>query len=171
MLAKARLLSGLGGLVAVRGGGVWGGDAPLGGSEGLAAEGRGLQAALPRRLPGSLDGIVGALILVRRPGNRIGWLFCAVGLLWPLESFAEQYAHLGLLTAPGSLPGAAAMAWLQNWLLWLFWPGTVVYLLLLFPTGAPPSRRWWPVPWAVALFAVTMVLTSLVSPGRFNDVM
>jgi signal transduction histidine kinase len=63
------------------------------------------------------------------------------------------------------------MAWLQNWLLWLFWPGTVVYLLLLFPTGAPPSRRWWPVAWAAALFAVTMVLTSLVSPGRFNDVM
>src|SRR5712691_10976398 len=49
--------------------------------------------------------------------------------------------------------------------------GIVGYLLLLFPTGAPPSRRWWPVAWAAALFAVTMVLTSLVSPGRFNDVM
>src|SRR5712691_5677286 len=171
MLARARLLYGLAGLVAVASVCLCLVDAILAGSNGPALEGNWLQAAIPRLLTGSLYGIVGALILVRRPGNRIGWLFCAVGLLWPLESFAEQYAHFGLLTAPGSLPGAATMAWLQSWLLWLFWPGTVVYLLLLFPTGAPPSRRWWPVAWAAALFAVTMVLTSLVSPGRFNDVM
>jgi signal transduction histidine kinase len=69
------------------------------------------------------------------------------------------------------LPGAAVMAWLQSWLLWLFWPGSVVYLLLLFPTGAPPSRRWWPVAGATVLFAITMVVESLVSPGRYNDVM
>lgn len=171
MPARPRLLYGLASLVAVTSVGLCVVDAIFTQSNSPALAGNGLQSAVPRLFLGSLYGIVGALILVRRPGNRIGWLFCAVGLLWPLESFAEQYAHLGLLTAPGSLPGAAVMAWLQSWLLWLFWPGTVVYLLLLFPTGGPPSRRWWPIAWVTGLFAVTMVLDSLVSPGRFNDVM
>jgi signal transduction histidine kinase len=171
MAAKPRLLYGLAGLVAVTSVGLCVVDAILTQSNSPSLQGNWFQSAVPRLLLGSLYGIVGALILVRRPGNVIGWLFCAVGLLWPLESFAEQYAHLGLLTAPGSLPGATAMAWLQNWLLWLFWPGTVVYLLLLFPTGRPPSRRWWPVAWTTVLFAVIMVVESLVSPGRFNDVM
>ena len=171
MPAKPRLLYGLAGLIAVSSIGLCVLDAILAGSNSPGLNANWLQSALPRLLTGSLYAIVGALILVRRPSNRIGWLFCAVGLLWPMESFAEQYAHFGLLTAPGSLAGAAAMAWLQSWLLWLFWPGTVVYLLLLFPTGAPPSRRWWPVAWATALFAVIMVLDSLISPGRLNDVM
>ena len=172
MPAKPRLLYGLAGLVAATSVGLCVVAAILAGSNSPALD-VGLnwfQSAVPRLLLGSLYGVVGALVLVRRPGNRIGWLFCALGLLWPVESFAEQYAHFGLLTAPGSLPGAAVMAWLQSWLLWLFWPGTVVYLLLLFPTGRPPSRRWWPVAWAAGLFAVTMVVDSLVSPGRFNDV-
>lgn len=171
MAAKPRLLYGLAGLVAVTSVGLCVVATILAGSNSSAPDSNPLLTSLPRLLFGSLYGIVGALILVRRPGNRIGWLFCAVGLLSPLESFAQQYAHLGLLTAPGSLPGAAVMAWLQSWLLWLFWPGTVVYALLLFPTGGPPSRRWWPVAWTTALFAVIMVVDSLVSPGRFNDVM
>src|SRR6202171_1093088 len=169
MPARPRLLYGLARLIAMTSVGLCVVDAILTQSNSPALAGNWLQSTMPRLFLGSLYGIVGALILVRRPDNRIGWLFCAVGLLWPLESFAEQYARLGLLTAPGSLAGAAAMAWLQNWLLWLFWPGTVVYLLLLFPTGGPPSRRWWPVAWITALFAVIMVLDSLVSPGRFND--
>jgi signal transduction histidine kinase len=171
MLAKPRPLYALAGLVAFTSVGLCVVDAILTGANNPTLDVNWLQSAVPHLLTGSLYGIVGALILARRPDNRIGWLFCGVGLLFPLESFAEQYAHLGLLTAPGSLPGAAAMAWLQSWLLWLFWPGTIVYLLLLFPTGRPPSRRWWPVAWATALFAITMVVESLISPGRFNDVM
>jgi signal transduction histidine kinase len=171
MPARPRLLYGLASLVAMTSVGLCVVDAILTGINNPKLEVNWLQSAVPHLLIGSLYGVVGAIILVRRPGDRIGWLFCAVGLLFPVESFAEQYAHLGLLTAPGSLPGAAAMAWLQSWLLWLFWPGCIVYLLLLFPTGKPPSRRWWPVAWATALFAVTMVVASLISPGRFNDVM
>jgi len=171
MPGKPRFRYGLAGLVVVTSVGLYVVSTILAGSNNSAPDSNWLLTPLPRLLLGSLYGIVGALILVRRPDNRIGWLFCALGLLWPLESVAQQYAQRGLLTAPGSLPGAAVMAWLQSWLLWLFWPGSVVYLLLLFPTGAPPSRRWWPVAGATALFAITMVVESLVSPGPYNDVM
>ena len=59
---------------------------------------------------------VGALLASRRPGNAIGWLFCACGVLLALAAFAEAYATHALITAPGSLPGGVAAATLSSWL-------------------------------------------------------
>ena len=48
---------------------------------------------------------VGAVIVPRMPpGNPIGWLFCAIGLLWAAIHFNGEYAIYTLLAAPGSLP-------------------------------------------------------------------
>jgi hypothetical protein len=56
---------------------------------------------------------VGAVIVAHRPGNAIGWIFSAVGLLaatgWP----AMEYATYAYITRPGSLPGAIWAAWYQ----------------------------------------------------------
>jgi hypothetical protein len=41
---------------------------------------------------GPTYGTVGALVASRRPGNRIGWLCLALGLLLALGTVAEQYA-------------------------------------------------------------------------------
>jgi hypothetical protein len=46
---------------------------------------------------------VGGLIVSRRPDNHIGWLFCAIGVAWALQSIAPVYARavsFGWLASP-----------------------------------------------------------------------
>ena len=97
---------------------------------------------------------VGSTIARRRPGNLIGWLFCVVGVVLAVAVFATAYAHHALVAEPGSLPGGsyAAFVGANIWGI-AFFAG--VLILLLFPTGRPPSRRWRPLVWlqAVALLA------------------
>jgi uncharacterized membrane protein len=54
---------------------------------------------------------VGAVIVARRPGNAIGWIFSAIGLLAATGWLAMEYAAYAYLTRPGSLPGAIWAAW------------------------------------------------------------
>ena len=80
--------------------------------------------------------IVGWLILLRRPGNRIGRIMLALGgmtFLVAAEPLLDRLAVANLIRA------------------WVFWTGTwwapVVFgliplLLLWYPTGNPPSQRW-----------------------------
>jgi signal transduction histidine kinase len=100
--------------------------------------------------------VVGALVASRRPNNPIGWILCGAGLSFALGSLAGEYATYALITEPGSLPGGDIMAWLGTWI----WPPGIIlvftYLLLLYPDGRLPSRRWNPVAW---LAAVTVVIT------------
>ena len=89
---------------------------------------------------------VGRLITARVAGNAIGWLLLLAGLSLAVSLLAEQYALRGLATSPGSLPGVrsvGAIAWAAS-LLALTLP---VALVLLFPDGRLPSRRWRPVLW------------------------
>jgi hypothetical protein len=91
---------------------------------------------------------VGAVVVSRQPRNTIGWLCCVVGLLGTLGGFAEEYARYVLGPRHGSLPGGLVMAWLTLWV-GVLWVGLAfTLLLLLFPTGRLPSRRWRPVAWA-----------------------
>src|SRR5918998_6754216 len=56
--------------------------------------------------------VVGALVASHRPGNPIGWIFCAAALCQGLSNFGYEYATYGLLTQPGTLPLGAESAWL-----------------------------------------------------------
>jgi hypothetical protein len=79
--------------------------------------------------------VVGLLIVSRRPGNVIGWTYALVALVLAVGEVAGGYASR-------SLPGAAWVALLPD-LLWLVaTPLGVALLLLLFPTGRLPGRRW-----------------------------
>src|SRR6266536_1009569 len=82
---------------------------------------------------------VGALLAWKRPANPIGWLLSATGL-----SYASAVAVGRLL-----LQFPRTQAW-GSWLGWMYFAGIgfVVFVLLLFPTGSLPSRRWRPVAWA-----------------------
>ncbi|MEO7836857.1 MAG: sensor histidine kinase [Acidimicrobiales bacterium] len=107
--------------------------------------------------------VLGAFVVSRHPRNAIGWLFSS-GLFLAVGFFAEQYAVYALLVEPGSLPGGAAMAWAATWISIPAYLTIWTVLLLLFPDGRPPSRRWRPVVWsAAALIAFTTVLTALAA--------
>jgi FtsH-binding integral membrane protein len=114
--------------------------------------------------------VVGCLILARRPGNVIGWIFTAVGLLTMTAGLAEGYAKYAYLTHPGSLPGRLAAAWVFTWI----WSPTIiltlVFLLLLFPTGRSLSPRWRPLTWlAVGLTAAFAILGALSPSLEVSD--
>ena len=97
---------------------------------------------------------VGALLRWKRPANPIGWLLCASGLSYAIAALA------GLL-----LQFPATRVW-GHWLgwIWLFGAGFVVFVLLLFPTGSLPSRRWRPVAWAASAGMVAWVLGNMLAP-------
>ena len=107
--------------------------------------------------------VVGAVIAGQRPGNAVGWLFSAVGLLSITGVLAMQYAGYAYITRPGSLPGAVVAAWYQQWwtpmLILVF-----VLILLLFPTGRLLSARWRPVAVAVAAATAGMVVLNALLP-------
>ena len=84
----------------------------------------------------------GAVIGSRLPGNAVGWIFLAMGLLMGFLFVAGSYAELGLTTPDGPLTGAVFAAWVGAW---IFIPaafGLPMFLLLLFPSGQFLSRRW-----------------------------
>jgi hypothetical protein len=106
--------------------------------------------------------VVGALVASHRPGNPIGWMFCAAALFQSLANSGYEYATYALLTNPGSLPLGAEASWLAQWI-WA--PGLglfVVFLPLLFPNGRPPSRRWRPVAWLGGLSVAMIVVPGMI---------
>ncbi len=53
----------------------------------------------------------GALVASRRPGNPIGWLLLAEGLVWELVASLDAYVRDISVSRPGGLSGGALAAW------------------------------------------------------------
>jgi hypothetical protein len=83
---------------------------------------------------------VGALIASRLPTNPIGWIFCSIGLIFAAQRFAGAYADYALLET-FALPLGESAAWFSTWVDFAN-PTLDVFLMLLFPVGRLPSRRW-----------------------------
>ncbi|MBA2346259.1 MAG: hypothetical protein H0V83_14410 [Rubrobacter sp.] len=113
---------------------------------------------------------VGALIASRHPENPVGWLLCLFGLVISISHFCAEYAIYALLAQPYSLPAGQAMAWIVSWLLSII-NGLTVFLLLLFPTGGLPSRRWRWLAWLTAAIVVVGVISSAFSSGALMGVL
>ncbi|HEX2249512.1 MAG TPA: histidine kinase dimerization/phosphoacceptor domain-containing protein, partial [Gemmatimonadales bacterium] len=109
--------------------------------------------------------VVGALIASRRPENPVGWICLAAGFFWMLIPFMETGGAYWQAAAPGSEPYLVVINTLTLWM-WIPPVGLLgIYLILLFPDGKLPSRRWRPLAW---LSGAVMVLASLgitLAPG------
>jgi hypothetical protein len=112
---------------------------------------------------------VGALIAKRHPGNAIGWIFLGVAFFSGLGSFAHGY--VAFLLADGGTPGivaqTAAVYAEVSWVPFVLVPPS--FLLLLFPDGHLPSRRWRPIAWIAAAGIAGTLATSWVVPGPLAD--
>ena len=110
----------------------------------------------------------GALVASRVRANAIGWIFCLMGFLIGVGNLAYQYADYALYVSPGSLPGGATAAVLQNLGLTPTF-GLLGLALLLFPDGRLPSRRWLPA-LSIALLGSTLVGAGYaLRPGALDE--
>lgn len=98
--------------------------------------------------------VVGALIVARRPGNRIGWVACGIGLTSAIYEFGLGYAVFGHYVDP-KLPALGFIQWLEIWEWSLPVILTLFFLPLLFPDGKPiDPRLWWLVPVTIVGFVL-----------------
>jgi hypothetical protein len=109
---------------------------------------------------------VGLLIVLGDPRNTIGWLLLTTGL--GIGANAVTSALVMWDSTSAEPVTAAAFTALVNGTLQLVALGVLIpRILLLFPTGAPPSRRWRIVGWAQVVVLVSLAVT-LVEPGRID---
>jgi hypothetical protein len=107
---------------------------------------------------------VGAIIVAHRPGNAVGWIFSAIGLLTATGVLATEYAAYASRTRPGSPPGVILAAWYSSWWWYPTLAGVLVFTPLVFPTGRLLSARWRPVAVAAAAGTAAIITLSALQP-------
>jgi signal transduction histidine kinase len=108
--------------------------------------------------------VVGAMITLAVPGNRVGWLLLAsAALLGVGEAFTEAGIH-GVVTAPGSVPGAAYLAAIGPGLQAAGLLIAVVAVPAFFPDGHLPGPRWRWLAWCTTGAVICLFLGNVVSP-------
>jgi hypothetical protein len=109
---------------------------------------------------------LGALIVSRRPGNVIGWIFLACGVSGGVLMFSGQYATVALHSQ--TWPGGATAAWLST-LAQFSIVFSTLFLIFLFPTGKLPSPLWRPVAWIAGMVVAVSVAVTALTPGMIED--
>ena len=113
--------------------------------------------------------VVGSLIASRHPRNAMGWLFLGIGVTTGLGAVAGSYADEWLADGgrPRALGESAAVYGTASWIPFILVPCT--FVLLLFPDGRLPSRRWRWVAWCAGLGIAGVFLGVLLTPGPLED--
>jgi hypothetical protein len=110
----------------------------------------------------------GALIVSRRPGNVIGWIFCAIGIGTATTFLGPSYARYALSSNPGSLPAGTYVLWIQSWV-WMVNLGLFAGFPLVFPTGRLLSRRWRVAAVIAILGPAFTSCAAAFTPGRLDS--
>ena len=96
--------------------------------------------------------LTGAVLAIRRPANPIGWLFLVIAV----AAEGAQVASNGGPVDPAG--GASAVLRLVAVEAWVVPFGLLPVLLILFPTGRPPTRRWRiPIVLAAVIIAISVL--------------
>ena len=125
-----------------------------------ASSGEGLLWIVPNVAPLLGCACVGLVLCLRVPKNAIGWLFLVTGFLIGVGKLCDAYS--GVSPALVGSRASASVAGLFEPLVLFVLPA----LLLWFPEGRLPSRRWRPVAWFWAVAVLAFVLGQLVTPDN-----
>jgi signal transduction histidine kinase len=111
---------------------------------------------------------VGVLIVLRRPGHAVGWLFCGGGVLLATNVLADAYARSA--TEGDRITHAGAVA---KWVTTVTWAPVLLLigtlLVLVFPTGAFLSQRWRRLALVGVAGAVANSFGVSLAPGRLPE--
>jgi signal transduction histidine kinase len=108
--------------------------------------------------------VVGAIVTLAVPGNRVGWLMLAAAAVLAVgTAFTEAGIH-GVVTVPGSVPGAAYLAAVGPGLQAAGLVIAVVGVPAVFPDGRLPGPRWRWFAWPAAAAAACLFLGNVLSP-------
>jgi hypothetical protein len=123
--------------------------------------------ALGLIIPLAVFAVVGALLVLHRPGNSVGWLCLAFSVVWATWLAGDallvyELAYPGTIEDPGLLAALIHPLWVPG-------VGIIGLLLLLFPDGRVPSPRWRPVLWELIAVMVVLMVTALFLPGVVQD--
>ena len=108
---------------------------------------------------------IGLVIAAKAPQNPIGWLYAAGGIGMITSLTANEYAIRASTNL--DVPGPSYAQFLST-LVVVPSLGALTLALLLFPTGAPPSRRWRVVEWTIAVSVVMGVVGNALVPAVFE---
>ena len=113
--------------------------------------------------------VVGGLVASRQPRNAIGWLFCGIAVAGSLMILSREVAESWLdgSGVPAALGKTAAWYGDVSWIPAILPAAT--FLLLLFPDGRLPSRRWRSVAWCAGLGIALLFVADSLSPGPLDD--
>jgi signal transduction histidine kinase len=108
--------------------------------------------------------VVGAVVTLAVPGNRVGWLLLAAAALMGVgEAFTEAGIH-GVVTAPGSVPAAGYLAAIGPGLEAAGLVVAVVGVPIVFPDGQLPGPRWRWLAWCALAAVACLFLGNVISP-------
>jgi len=102
---------------------------------------------------------VGALLAWKRAPNPIGWLLSGTALAYAAGAFSVLLEHFPRVRILADWQGC----------LYLLGIGLCVFVVLVFPTGHLPSRRWRPVAWAAAAALAGWVLGNVFAPTIITE--
>ncbi len=106
--------------------------------------------------------LLGTLIVLRRPGNRIGWIYLLIGVAMSLQALGALYYERTVIAGG---PGGRWGAWLSNWAsIPVFPTGLALFAFLLFPGGRLPSAGWRRVAQAAIVLFALLLVAALLDP-------
>ena len=110
---------------------------------------------------------VGVVLASRRPRHPVGWLLLALGFVLVTSGAAAAYASYGLFVRPGALPAAGVVARVYGPLIEAVF-AILGFIVLLTPTGSPPTRRWRWWAWVFASTMAVLLVAATIAPGSID---